>query len=373
MRKKALIVILSVLFTASVLYAKVLKIGSSVSLTGHYSDVAKKFIKGYTLAFKEANYNGGINGREIKFIYYDDRYDSKITTENLKILINKDKVDLLFAVLGTPPSVATAKRLNYYKRVLFAPITGVSVLYGGRNPWVFTVLPSYRDESTQITELMLKTYRKVAIVYLPNLYGLDCFRAFVDTVKRKRAQAVVLPVFTREEAFKAAKVLEKKKVEAVYFVIPPKFTEVIIRDFIEKGFYPALYSEYYSAVNRILNKYPKEAVKFKEAYIGMFLPLLEDNMRIARYYLSALEKYGGGEEPSYEMYMGYFLARTLVQVLRKAGDFSDPAQLREKIEHVGEVDVGLLEPIDYSPNDHTGLTNIFIYKWIGPNKLKLVK
>ena len=374
MRGKTLVLALVLAFIVNVSYAQMLKIGSSMGITSHYSAVVDKFLKGYMLAFKEANHTGGINGREIKFIYYDDRYDSKITAENLKLLIDKDKVDLLFAVFGTPPSVTTAKRLSYYKRVLFAPITGVSVLYGGKkNPWVFTVLPSYKDESTQMTKMMLEKYRKVGIVYLPNLYGLDCFKAFVSTVRRKGARAVVLPASTKEDAFKAARIFEEKKVDAIYFVVPPQFTEVIIKDFIENKFYPALYGEHYSGVTRILDKYPEEAVKFKEAYIGMFLPLLEDNVRIVRYYLSALEKYGEGEEASYEMYVGYFLARTLVQVLRKAGDFSNPAQLKDKIEHVGKVDVGLSEPIDYSPNDHTGLTKIFIYKWVGQNKLKLVK
>ena len=81
-----------------------IKIGTSMSLTGHYSGVAREMIVGYNLAFRELNESGGVHGKKITQIVYDDGYNPQNTVKNLSKLINKDKVNLLFAIFGTPPN-----------------------------------------------------------------------------------------------------------------------------------------------------------------------------------------------------------------------------------------------------------------------------
>ncbi len=372
---------LSVFFFAislifSICYASSIKVGASIDLTGPFGKLSHSLIKGYLLAFREANETGGINGKGIDFVYYDDRYDPKITVANLKTLVLRDKVDLLFSVFGTPETIAVGRRLGYYKKVLFAPITGFSVIYNAEQyPWIFAVLPSYKDESSQLAELISKRHKRVAVVYYPNLWGLDCFKEAVRVFRSKGVSAEKFPAFKVPDVLKAAKFVVKNKIEAVYLITPPGLTQPFISYLVSAQFYPAVYGEHYSGVTKILDRLEANgtSMNFSEVYTTMFLPLLKDSPILGKYYLSALEKYGEGEKPSYEMYYGYFLARTLVQVLRKVGDFKSSEDLKKKIENIKRLDVGLSEYIDYSPKDHKGLQKIYIYKWVGQGKLELVK
>lgn len=187
MRRLA-ILCLVLLATFSLSLARIIKIGSSMGLTGPYADIVQQLNNGINMAFKDANTKRLLGKDRLVFVVYDDGYNAANTVVNLEKLYRKDKVDFLFAVFGTPSSIAAAERLEYYNWLLFFPVTGFSELYYGelaKN--VFTLLPSYEHEGEQLTELAAKNgVKSIGVVYFSNLYGFDVLQAAEFTAKKHK-------------------------------------------------------------------------------------------------------------------------------------------------------------------------------------------
>ena len=97
--------------------------------------------------FKRLNEHGGINGRKIRMISYDDAYSPPKTVEQARRLIESDGVLLLFGVVGTPPNVAIMKYMNLNKIPQLFAGTGTSALADPEHfPWSIGFQPNYRAE-----------------------------------------------------------------------------------------------------------------------------------------------------------------------------------------------------------------------------------
>jgi len=343
----------------------VIKIGTTIDLSGYYGNVGKKFLKGYQLAFMEANYQGGIKGKRIDLIYYDNGYNPVKAAQDADRLALKDKVDLLFAVFGTPPNVYVTPRLSVLKVPSLFPVSGAIFLYQDQ-PWVFTFLPSYQSESMTMIKLMKERgFKRVGIVYLPNQYGWDCRIGAVREVKKLRLFYVQHPLKSPAQVAPIVDDLIKKKIEALYLIIPYKFLVPFLKEMHKRGYHPAIYTEYYSQLVRAVKEglEPEEARAFQVLVTGRFLPTLRENYPCVAWYKSALENYTPGEEPDPTAFVGYVMAHSLVEVLRKLPSL-EPGRIVRELESVKGLDVGLAEEISYSPTDHVGLSKIYFYRLV---------
>ena len=361
-----------VAFSFGVQAQEVIKIGTSMSLTGHYSGVAKEMIVGYNLAFRELNESGGVHGRKVVQIVYDDAYNPQNTVKNLTRLVDKDKVSLLFAIFGTPPNAITALRLEVFKIPHFFPVSGASFLY--KNPYVFTFQASYMAESRHMIERAVKDgYRNIAVVYLANPYGWDCK---VASSKEAKMLGVQLSGFSVKSAGDIPAVVEqlaRKKVNAVYVAIPNSFLVPFLKGMARAKFFPAIYAEYYSRLADALREVGEDvASRFPLAVTGRFLPKLDENYPAIKWYKAALAKFMPDREPSPASFQGYIMARTLGEILKRVPSY-DPQGIIKGAESIKNLDVGLPEKISYGPGDHVGLTRVFLYKIEGGRLVPLGK
>ena len=347
------------------------KIGTTIDLSGYFGGVGKKFLKGYQLAFMEANDQGGINGKKIDLIYYDNHYDPTKAARDADKLVLEDKVNLLFAVFGTPPNVFVTPRLSVLKVPSVFPISGAIFLYN--QPWVFTFLPSYQDESAGMIRLMKKAgFKRAGIVYLPNQYGWDCKLGAVREAKREGMPYVHYPLKSLSQVSEVVKELKKAKVEALYVVIPYKFLVPFLKAMDKENYHPAIYAEYYCQLVRAFKEglAPEEGRGFKVLVTGRFLPMLYEDYPCVGWYKKALEKYFPGETPDPTAFVGYVLAHSLVEVLREVSSL-EPGKLVKELETVKNLDVGLAEKLSYGPGDHVGLSRIYFYQLVNGNLVPL--
>jgi branched-chain amino acid transport system substrate-binding protein len=269
-------------------------------------------------------------------------------------------------VLGTPNAIAVAERLNKLESVMFFPISGFSQFYHGKlSQRVFTLLPSYESEIKQLTDLAFKNgARKIAVVYTSNLYGFDVYNAVKEKAQTLKFEFLRFPVNRNDSIKSIADQIVKSDPDAVIIAVPEEHTRGLVNEFLKKKFYPALYGEFFSVLPIVFSDMEEnEADKFEGVYVGMFIPTLDENYGLIKEYKKAVSKYKPGGFSNYPELQGYFMGRALVQILSRVGTWNSSDELIKQVETIKDLDdVGLPEKISYGPNDHVGLTKVFIYQ-----------
>jgi ABC-type branched-subunit amino acid transport system substrate-binding protein len=159
-----------------------IKIGNIVPYSGPasaYGSVGKAM----TAMFKKVNDEGGINGRKINFISYDDAYSPPKTVEQARKLIESDEVLFLFGVLGTAPNTAIQKYLNSKKIPQLFVATGATKWNEPKTfPWTMGWLPSYQSEARIYAKYLTKEQPsgKIAVLYQNDDMGKDYLQGLKD-------------------------------------------------------------------------------------------------------------------------------------------------------------------------------------------------
>src|SRR4051812_23530102 len=144
--------------------------------------------------FKKINDAGGINGRKINFISYDDAYSPPKTVEQARKLVESDEVLLVFNSLGTPPNSAIQKYMNSKKVPQLFVATGATKWNDPQNfPWTMGWQPSYQSETQIYAKYILKNHpnAKIAVLYQNDDYGKDYLKGLKDGLGAKAASMIV--------------------------------------------------------------------------------------------------------------------------------------------------------------------------------------
>jgi len=168
------------------------KIGNIVPYSGPASayGIIGKSEEAY---FKMINENGGINGRKIKFISYDDAYSPPKAVEQVRKLVESDEVLVVFSALGTPSNTAIQKYLNAKKVPQLFAATGATKWNDPTHfPWTIGWLPSYQSEGRIYAKFLIKEKpdAKVAVLYQNDDFGKDYLKGLKDGFAA-RASAVI--------------------------------------------------------------------------------------------------------------------------------------------------------------------------------------
>jgi branched-chain amino acid transport system substrate-binding protein len=143
--------------------------------------------------FKMINENGGIKGRKIKFISYDDAYSPPKAVEQVRKLVESDEVLLVFNALGTPSNTAIQKYLNSKKVPQLFVATGATKWNDPTHfPWTIGWQPSYQSEARIYAKFLMKEKpdAKVAVLYQNDDFGKDYLKGLKDGFAAK-ASAIV--------------------------------------------------------------------------------------------------------------------------------------------------------------------------------------
>ncbi len=144
--------------------------------------------------FNKINAEGGINGRKINFISYDDGYSPPKTVEQARKLVESDEVLFIFNPLGTPPNTAIQKYMNSKKVPQLFVATGATKWNDPQNfPWTMGWQPNYQSESRIYAKYILKEKpnAKIAVLYQNDDYGKDYLKGLKDGLGAKAASMIV--------------------------------------------------------------------------------------------------------------------------------------------------------------------------------------
>ncbi len=170
-----------------------LKIGNTNAYSGPasaYGIIAKT----EAAFFNMVNDQGGVGGRKVNFISYDDGYSPPKTVEQVRRLVEEDQVAFLFQTLGTPTNTAIHKYVNQ-KKVPHLFISTGADKWGDHEhfPWTMGYQPSYRTEAQIYTKYMLQQNpkAKLAILYQNDDFGKDYPAGVKDVLGAKYSDTVV--------------------------------------------------------------------------------------------------------------------------------------------------------------------------------------
>jgi branched-chain amino acid transport system substrate-binding protein len=296
-----------------------------------YSGPASAYgLIGKTLAayFTKINAEGGINGRSIKFITYDDAYNPAKAVEQTRKLVESDDVLTVFQALGTPSNTAIQKYLNDRKVPQLFLAAGATKFGDPKNfPWTMGLQPSYQAEARIYAQYLLANHPngKIGVLYQNDDYGKDYLKGLTDGLGGKMPIVSAQPYETSDATIDSQIVNLKASGADIFFnVATPKFAAQAIRKIAELGWKPVhLLNNVSYSVGSVLKPAGLENAKgiLSIAYYkDPTDPTWKDDAGF-KAWLAFMEKYfpEGDKSSSFTAY-GYLAAQALVAVLRQCGD-----------------------------------------------------
>ncbi|MBR0982757.1 ABC transporter substrate-binding protein [Bradyrhizobium liaoningense] len=280
--------------------------------------------------FKMINDQGGINGRKINWISYDDGYSPPKTVEQVRKLIESDEVFLIFNALGTPTQTAVQKYHNSKKVPQLFLATGASKWNDPKNfPWTMGFQPSYRVEAQIFAKYILKEKpdAKVAIFYANDDFGKDYLAGIKDVFGDKASKLIVAEEsYETSEPSIDAHIVKLKGTGADVFVniATPKFAAQAIKKIAELEWKPMhLMTDVSVSIGAVMKPAGLEASEgvLSAGYLkDASDPQWKDDEGMKKF-MAFIDKYMPGANISdANLVYAYAAAQTMVQVLKQSGD-----------------------------------------------------
>lgn len=335
-------------------------IGFSSDMTGISSINASKYRKGASIYFDVVNAKGGIIGRKIKAIYYDDGYEPKVAYENIKKLIEQDKVFAIFQNYGSESAMTVLPLIEQYDVPFIAPIASNDNLRRSLHRNVFNLRISSVEEMKGLIKYAINSLgiKQIGIVSQDDSYGLGLREGAIAAMKELGLNPVYDGRFPRKTSnlINIVDDLIRTKAQAVILAIQNNATSLLIEEAANKKFRPTYLGPIIYSSPEFYRKIEKFSPKL---YFASSFPIVEPSSKIpvVQEYFKDIER--AGQEPDTQTFEGYFNAKVFVHALRLAGKNPTRRSLREAFESMNNVDFGGIT-VKFSKNSHNGLDKLYI-------------
>src|ERR1700732_1054971 len=176
-------------------------VGSCSALEGPSSALGKQTVAGAKAYFAVVNDEGGVHGRKLRLIAYDDSYDPAKTQGCFDKLM-ADNVFALGFFVGTPTAVKYLPMAEENKIPVVGLFTGAQILYTPMRHWIITVRASYYDETREQIDGMWNTmgYRKIGVIYPDDAFGAAVLDGVKVALKAHGAEPIAVASYQRQTA-----------------------------------------------------------------------------------------------------------------------------------------------------------------------------
>jgi branched-chain amino acid transport system substrate-binding protein len=320
-----------------------------------YSGPASAYgLIGKTIAayFNKVNAEGGINGRKINFISYDDAYSPPKAVEQARKLVESDEVLFIFQSLGTPSNTAIQKYMNTKKVPQLFVATGATKWADPKNfPWTMGWQPSYQAEGRIYAKYLIEHHpnAKIGILYQNDDYGKDYVKGLKDGLGGKLQIVSEQPYETSDPTVDSQIINLKASGAHVFLnVTTPKFAAQAIKKVAEIGWMPIhLLNNVSQSVGSVLK--PAGLDNSTGILSSYYLkdatdPQWKDDAGY-KDWLAFMNKYfpDGDKTSSFTVY-GYTVAQTLVQVLKQSGDTLTRENVMKEAANLKDLEPGMMLP-----------------------------
>jgi ABC-type branched-subunit amino acid transport system substrate-binding protein len=333
------------------------------------------------------NRTGGINGRKIAIVAYDDGYNPGPAIENTIRLIEQDNVFLLFDYLGTPTVTRVLPLLKSYSDrniYLFFPFTGAQP--HRQYPYdffVFNLRASYHQETEGLVNNLVRIGRKrIAVFYQADAYGRSGWNGVKVTLARYGLKIVGEATYHRGTQYTQSmrdqvEILKHSNPDAIISIGAYAACAALIRDARDAGLHVPIANVSFVGSEflvKLLLDTGKEKGKDYTKYLinSQVVPSYEDTSLFGvKQYRELMDKYQPAIPPqlaekgytplkySFVGFEGFLNAKLLVEILKRMGNDLDKSRIKAVVENLQAIDIGIDATVSFGPKKHQGLDKVY--------------
>lgn len=342
---------------------KEIKIGNIVPYSGPASAYGT-IGRGISAYFKKVNDEGGINGRKINVISYDDSYSPPKAVEHARKLVEQDQVLFIFQSLGTPSNSAIWKYMNDKRVPQLFVATGATKWGDPKgHPWTMGWQPPYQAEAHIYAQYLLKNKpnAKIAVLYQNDDFGKDYLKGIKDGLGSAAAKMIVAEQgYEVTDPTVESQMVNLKNSGADVFlnVTTPKFALQAVKKAADLGWKPLqIITNVSSSLATVMT--PAGPAATKGIISAFYLKDYDDPQwkddPATKDWLAWMKKYypDGNLHEQFNIY-AYCVSQTLVQVLKQAGNDLSRANVMKQAANLKSLSLPMLLPgitVNTSPTD----------------------
>jgi ABC-type branched-subunit amino acid transport system substrate-binding protein len=341
-----------------------IKIGQTVPFSGPASAYAT-IGKAQAAYINMVNEQGGVNGRKINLIQYDDAYSPPKAVEQVRKLVESDEVLLTFQIIGTPSNAAVQKYLNAKKVPQLFAATGASKFTDPKNfPWTLGFNPNYFVEGRIYGQYILKTYpnAKVGVLYQNDDLGKDYLNGIKAGLGDKAASMIVAEAsYEVSDPTVDSQILKLRDagVDLLFSASTPKQAAQAIKKNAELGWHPVhivdINATSVGAVMRPAGLEASKGVISVNYGKDPLDPAWKDDAGMKKYFDFMAKYYPDGDKNSNFNTYGYSTTQMLIHVLKQCGDDLTRENVLKQATNLKNVQLDLALPGilgNTTPNDY---------------------
>lgn len=347
--------------------------GQSCALEGPAKELGRGMRLGITVAFEEANAAGGVGGRRLQLVSYDDGYEPEKAIANTRRLIGEDGVFALIGEVGTPTSKAAVPVAMEADVPFIAPFTGAQFLREPFERRIVNVRASYFQETETLVDRFTRDlgYDRIAVFYQDDSYG----RAGLEGVRRALAkrglQIVSEGTYQRNTTNVKRGLLDIRRGEPQAVIMIGAYAPCA--EFIRTAKKVRLGARYANVSFVGTDALAGELGADGEGVIvSQVVPFPQDrSVPVVAAYHDALARFGGGAKPGFVSLEGYMAGRLVVEALGRVSGEPTREALLDAIYRGGAFDLGGVR-LEYGPGDSQGMDEVFLTELDGTGGVRPV-
>jgi ABC-type branched-subunit amino acid transport system substrate-binding protein len=353
-----------------------IKIGNIMPYSGPASSYG---VIGKTEAafFNMINAAGGINGRKINFISYDDAYSPPKAIEQARKLVESDEVLLIFQSLGTPSNSAIMKYMNAKKVPQLFVASGGTKFGDPRNfPWTMGFQPNYQSEGRIYAKYILDHFpdSKIAVFWQNDDAGKDQFKGLKDGLGDKAGMIIADKSYEVSDPSIDSQIvaLHDSGADIFFSWAAPKGSAQAIRKVGELGWRPKFFLA--NTATSVASVLKPAGLEFSKGIISTAYlkdptdPTWNDDPAVKRWRDFMDKYYPDGDKTNANNLYGYVQAEAMVQVLKQCGDNLTRDNIMKQAANLKDFHSDLMLPgikVNTSPDDYFPIEQMQLMRFNG--------
>lgn len=335
--------------------------GQSAAFKGAAAALGLGMRDGILAAFAEANAGGGVHGRKLDLVSYNDGYEPELAISNTKRLIDEDKVFALIGEVGTPTSKAVQPITTAEGVPFLAPFTGADFLRDPSLANVINIRASYDQETEAWIEHLTTDLglSRIAILYQDDSFGRAGLEGVTKALERRGSSLVAEGSYMRGTTAvkRALLAIRKGHPQAVVMVGSYKPCAEFIKLARMINLNAVFVNISFVGSVPLAEELGRDG---EGVVVTQVVPLPEDvNIPLVARYQKALKAVSPSAEPGFVSLEGYVAGRLVVEALKKSGNPMTRAGLLSTIRDVGSFDLDGIT-LSYGPDDNQGMDKVFL-------------
>ena len=337
-------------------------VGQSAAFEGPAKALGLGMRQGLQAAFAEANANGGVHGRTIELITYDDGYEPERAISNTEKLIETDKVFSLIGAVGTPTSKAAQPIAKAAQVPFIGPFTGAGFLRDTDNKHVVNVRGTYDQETEAWIHHLTEDlgHKKIAILYQDDSFGRVGRSGVTKALDKRGLSLVAEGTYKRNSVAVKSALLKIRKARPDAVVMVGSYKPIAA--FVKLARKLRLNAEFVTISFVGSKALAAELGRDGEGVVvTQVVPFYKDrSLPLVDSYHNALAAVDPGAEAGFVSLEGYVVGKLFLSALEKMG----PTVSRKKLidlfqESKREFDLGGVT-LSYGPGDNQGMDKVFL-------------